>query len=57
MTAGLSEAAGRVLRGGAWNNPSRYLLAAVRYGDRAGNRNQLSSGSECLTFESSFRIR
>ncbi len=40
MTAGLSESAVRVLRGGAWNNPSRNLHAAIRNRNQAGNRNQ-----------------
>lgn len=35
-----SEAADRVLRGGAWDSPSQVLHAAIRSGDRAGLRNQ-----------------
>ncbi len=40
MTAGLSETADRVLRGGSWANEARNLHAAIRNRNRAGNRNQ-----------------
>ncbi len=42
-----SDTAGRVLRGGSWANPSRYLRAASRVGVRAGLRSQVFGFRVC----------
>ncbi len=40
MSPGLPATVLRVVRGGAWNNPSRNLRAAIRNRNRARNRNR-----------------